>query len=52
MLCPDLIFRVGWHVPEYSKGMMEYNSPRPSSTQGRATLTPVTLKLKLDKAPE
>jgi len=52
VLCPALVFRVGWHVPEYTTGVMEYNSPRPSSTQGRATLTPVTLKLKLDKALE
>ena len=25
---PTLNFRVGWHVPEYSKGVMEYDSPR------------------------
>jgi len=31
-------FGVGWHAPEYSKGVMEYDSARPSSTQGRATL--------------
>ena len=31
-------FGVGWHVPEYSKSVMECDSPRPSSTQGRATL--------------
>ena len=28
VLHPTLNSRVGWHVPEYSKGVMEYDSPR------------------------
>ena len=32
-------FWVGWHDPEYSKGVIEFGSARPSSIQGRATKT-------------